>query len=136
MKKITVLYHVEYASLADAKRTAENSPHSVAGLRLHVSLLEEQENVIADDHEEASGSEEEAGAEITIIASGIPLSSSEDAVRYYFENSRRSGGGEVCDIDFTHDGKAVITFTAVESMYTYRPRKQMVDDIILIRFSI
>ena len=101
---------------ADAKRTAENSPHSVAGMCLHVSLLEDQDKIIADDHEEASGSQEDAGAEITIIASGIPLSSSEDSVRYYFENSRRSGGGEVCDIDLSHDGKAVITFNAVEGM--------------------
>ena len=63
---------------ADAKKTAENSPHSVAGMCLHVSLLEDQEKIIADDHEEASGSQEDAGAEITIIASGIPPSSSED----------------------------------------------------------
>ena len=40
-------------------------------------------------------------------------------MRYYFENSRRSGGGEVCDIDLTHDGKAVITFTMVEGMFNY-----------------
>ena len=104
----------------------------MAGLCLHVSLLEEPEIVIADGQEEASGLEEDAGTEITIIASGIPPSSSEDSVRYYFENSRRSGGGEVCDIDLTHDGKAVITFVAVEGKYNYRPRKQMVDDIIWI----
>ena len=108
----------------------------MAGLCLHVSLLEEQENGIADDQEEASSSEEDAGAEITIIASGIPPSSSEDAVQYYFENSRRSGGGEVCDIDLTRDGKAVITFTAVEGMFNYCARKQSVDVIILIRLLI
>ena len=113
---------------ADAKKTAENSPHSVAGMCLHVSLLEDQEKIIADDHQEASGSQEDAGAEITIIASGIPPSSSEDSVRYYFENSRRSGGGEVCDIDLSHDGKAVITFNAVEGMNNQCPRKQRRSD--------
>ena len=50
----------------------------MAGMCLHVSLLEDQDKIIADDHEEASGSQEDAGAEITIIASGIPPSSSED----------------------------------------------------------
>ena len=130
---ITIFYHVDFASLADAKRTAENSPHNVAGLCLHVCLLEEQEKIIAHDHEEASGSQEDSGAEITVIASGIPPSSSEDSVRYYFENSRRSGGGDVCDIDFSHDGKAVITFTAVEGMNNYCSHKQSrIDDIISI----
>lgn len=104
----------------------------MASLCLQVSLLEELENGSADDQEGTSRSEE---GTITIIASGISPSCSEDAVRYYFENSRRSGGGEVCDIDLTHDGKAVITFTMVEGMSNYCPHKQKVHDMILILFS-
>ena len=96
----------------------------MAGLCLHVSLLEEHEKIILDDIEKTSGSQEDAGFEITILASGIPPSNSEDSVRYYFENSRRSGGGEVCDIDLSPDGKAVITFTDVEGMNNYCPGKQ------------
>lgn len=102
--------------IADAKRTAENSPHNVAGLCLHVSLLDEQEIGISDDREGTSRSEGDASDEtdITIIASGISPSTTMDAVQYYFENSRRSGGGEICDIDLTDDGKFVITFTEVD----------------------
>lgn len=102
--------------LADAKRTAENSPHSVAGLRLYVSLYEEPEINVADDHEGTRRLKEDSNEEtdITIIASGILPSTTEDAVRFYFENSRRSGGGEICEIDSTDDGTFVITFAMVE----------------------
>lgn len=88
----------------------------MAGQCLYVSLLEEQETDISDDGKGTDGSEENASDEtdIAIIASGISPSTTEDAVRYYFENSRRSGGGEICDIDLTDDGKFAITFTKVE----------------------
>ena len=125
---------MKYASLADAKRAAENSPHNVAGLCLHVSVFDDQEKGSADDHEGASRSEGDTSddADITIVASGISPDSSEDTVRYYFENSRRSGGGEVCDIDLTHDGEAVITFTMVEGMFNYCRHKQKIDYMISI----
>ena len=98
----------------------EHSPHDVAGLRLHVSLHEpesvREDDVMDIDHEGNSMVEDSSeSSRITIIASGISPSTTEDAVRNYFENSRRSGGGEVCDIDFNSDeGNAVITFTEVE----------------------
>ena len=106
----------------------------MAGLCLHVSVLDEQEEGSANDHEGASRLEGDTSndADITIVASGISPYSSEDTVRYYFENSRRSGGGEVCDIDLTHDGKAVITFTMVEGMFNYCRHKQKVDKMISI----
>ena len=52
-------------------------------------------------------------------------------MRYYFENSRRSGGGEVCDIDVTHDGKAVITFTMVEGMFNYCTMKATIQTVMV-----
>ena len=105
-------------TILDARRIVEHSPHNFAGLSLHVSLFEEADPEDSDmdlDYEETrmdEGSTDSTG--ITIIASGMAPSTMKDAVRNYFENSRRSGGGEVCDLSFTDDGDALITFSEVE----------------------
>ena len=55
-------------------------------------------------------------ANITIIVSGtLP---SEDTLRHYFENSRRSGGGEVLEL-YINDGVATITLTDVTGKIKY-----------------
>ena len=43
-------------------------------------------------------------------------------MRYYFENSRRSGGGEIRDIDVDVDGNIVITFAEVQGTSTSRTK--------------
>ena len=89
-------------------RTVESSPHKVGGLSLDVSLLEEEDDAPLDTEDETSVEE----ANITIIVSGtLP---SEDALWNYFENERRSGGGEVLKMDYTDEGDAVITFAEVK----------------------
>ena len=94
--------------ILDAARTAENSPHKVGNLSLDVSLLEEEEDAPLDTEDEQSVEEEK----ITIIVSGtLP---SKDALWNYFENERRSGGGEVLEMDYTDKGDAVITFAEVK----------------------
>lgn len=56
-------------------------------------------------------------ANITIIVSGtLP---SEDTLRHYFENSRRSGGGEVLELYFNDEGDATITLTDVTGKIKY-----------------
>ena len=93
--------------ILDAIRTVEHSPHILSGASLQVSLFEEfeDENLDEEDMDEN---------DITIIVSGILSSTSEDAVINYFENSRRSGGGEVSNTHFTDNGEAIITFTEVK----------------------
>ena len=88
----------------------DNSPHTVSGLRLDVSLVEEREDELANNYEDNNTMSD---GSIAIIVSGIS-SSTHDSVRYYFENSRRSGGGAISDIFFAEDGDARITFQEVK----------------------
>lgn len=95
--------------VSDAIRTVEHSPHMLSGASLQVSLFEEFEDKNHDDLEENIDEND-----ITVIVSGISPSTTEDAVINYFENSRRSGGGEVSNIDSTDEGAAIITFLEVK----------------------
>lgn len=36
----------------------------------------------------------------------------------YFENSRRSGGGEVYNVDYNDNGEPVLTFLEVKGMFS------------------
>ena len=89
----------------------DNSPHTVSGLRLDVSLVEEREDELANNYEDNNTMSD---GSIAIIVSGISSSTTHDSVRYYFENSRRSGGGVISDIFFAEDGDARITFQEVK----------------------
>lgn len=97
----------------------QHTPHNLSGACLSVSLYEEFEEETADDSEVNTEDHEE---KITIIVSGISPSTTEDAVCNYFENSRRSGGGDVHKIDHKVDGDAVVTFLGVKGMpITFKP---------------
>lgn len=89
----------------------DNSPHTVSGLRLDVSLVEEREDELANNYEDNNTMSD---GSIAIIVSGISSPITNDSVRYYFENSRRSGGGAISDIFFAEDGDARITFYEVK----------------------
>ena len=105
-------------SISDAIRTVEHSPHTLSGASLQVSLFEEFEDENPDDFDENTVGEK-SGADkndIIIIVSGILPSTSEDAIVNYFENSRRSGGGEVSNCHYTDDGEAIISFHEVKGM--------------------
>ena len=54
---------------------------------------------------------------LTIIVSGLRSTTTKDTVLYYFQNSRRSGGGEVLNVDFNEQGDAVVTFQEVKGTY-------------------
>jgi len=105
-------------SISDAFRTVEHSPHTLSGASLQVSLYEEFEDENPDDFDENTVGEDGCADEndTIIIVSGILPSTSEDAVVNYFENSRRSGGGEISNVDYTADGEAIITFLEVKGM--------------------
>ncbi|XP_078364642.1 protein mono-ADP-ribosyltransferase PARP14-like isoform X2 [Oculina patagonica] len=102
---------VTFESPHDAIRTVEHSPHLLSGASLQVSLFEEFEDEHHDDLEENIDEND-----ITIIVSGISPSTTEDAVINYFENSKRSGGGDVSNIEITDDGETMITFPEVKDL--------------------
>ena len=105
-------------SISDAIRTVEHSPHTLSDASLQVSLFEEFEDENPDDFDENTVGEDSLVDEddIIIIVSGILPSTSKDAIENYFENSRRSGGGEVSNFHYTDDGEAIISFSEVKGM--------------------
>ena len=106
-------------SISDAIRTVEHSPHTLSGASLQVLLFETLEDENPDDFEENKLGEDSCADEnnIIIIVSDILPSTSEDAIVNYFENSRRSGGGEVSNFHYTDNGEAIITFLEVKGMH-------------------
>ena len=92
-------------SISDAIRTVEHSRHTLSGASLQALLFE-----VGED----GGCTYEN--DIIIIVSGMLPSTSELAILNYFENSRRSGGGEVSNIHYTDDGEAIISFSEVKGM--------------------
>lgn len=79
------------------------------GLSLDVTLFSEEEQSLVLNAERPE-SDDEAG--ITIVVSGdLP---SEDALLNYFENARRSGGGEVLNMDYNDEGDVAIKFAEVK----------------------
>ena len=101
--------------ISDAIRAVEHSPHTLSGVSLQVSLYEETEDGCHDNFDENTVGKDGSN-DIIIIVRGILPSTSEDAVVNYFENTRRSGGGKICNIDYTEDGEAIITFLEVKGM--------------------
>ena len=99
------------STFLDAERTINHSSHVLSEEKLQVSLFVE-ENESAVEFDENEDLDKEGG--ITIIASGILSSTSKDTVILYFENSRRSGGGDVFDVHYNDKGEVVITFSEVK----------------------
>ena len=91
--------------------------------------MEEDES--ADEFGENEGEDQDLDEEdsITIIVSDIPSSTSEDAVTFYFENSRRSGGGDVSEIHYKDKGEAVITFSEVKGTQCLSLKVFLVTDL-------
>ena len=53
-----------------------------------------------------------------IKVSKIPEGSSEDSIRFFFENKRKSGGGDIEDLDYDMENHtAIITFEEDEGLY-------------------
>ena len=54
----------------------------------------------------------------TIELNGLAPITTEDSIRNFFENTRRSGGGDIDSVEFNpEDGFAVITFMSAESEF-------------------
>ena len=60
--------------------------------------------------------EEEVGQSRTIEVSGLASTTTKDGIKNFFENTRRSGGGEIDGVEFfVHKRCAVVTFVLAES---------------------
>lgn len=80
----------------------------MSGLSLDVTLFAEEEQSLVLNAEQPESDDE---ANITIFVSGdLP---SRDLLLNYFENARRSGGGEVLDMYYNDEGDVAITFAEV-----------------------
>lgn len=56
----------------------------------------------------------------SVLVTGLPDNTSEDTILYYFENSKRSGGGEVSKVDFNPEQKrAVVHFLDSEGTFDH-----------------
>ena len=54
----------------------------------------------------------------TIELNGLAPTTTEDSIRNFFENTRRSGGGDIDSVEFNpEEGVAVITFMSAESEF-------------------
>ena len=54
----------------------------------------------------------------TIELNGLAPTTTEDSIRNFFENTRRSGGGDIESVEFnSEEGFAVITFMSAESEF-------------------
>ena len=63
---------------------------------------------------------EEAQESRVIEVHGLAATSTNDSILMFFENTRRSGGGEVEHVDYTPEkGIAVVTFVNAESKLAY-----------------
>ena len=86
-----------------AQSVLKHDRHILNGATLHVSreLLDNAENTSK-----------------TIQITGLTAQSTEDSIRNYFENERRSGGGEVEAVTFRpEENMALVTFKDVEGEF-------------------
>ena len=88
---------------AVAQSVIKHDQHILNGATLHVSLE------LLDNAENTSK---------TIQITGLTAQSTEDSIRNYFENERRSGGGEVEAVTFLpEENVALVTFKDVEGEF-------------------
>ena len=86
-----------------AHSVVKHNQHILNGATLHVGLD------LLDNAENTSK---------TIQITGLTAQSTEDSIRNYFENERRSGGGEVEAVTFLpEENVALVTFKDVEGEF-------------------
>ena len=104
----------------DAKRFMEHKPHVLDKHYIDVSWLEEKESTEETAnvaYRESAARKAEPEKTLTISVSGFSPCTTKDAVRNYFKNVRRSGGGEIKKLDYsTEECVAEITFLQVAGL--------------------
>ena len=106
----------------DAERVVGHKPHVLDKLHIDVSWLEEEESGSTEDagnvvDREGAARTPEPERTLTFYVSGFSPRTTEDTVRHYFENVRRSGGGEITELNYsTEECVAEITFLQVAGL--------------------
>ena len=106
----------------DAKRVVEHKPHQLDKLHIDVSWVDEEESGPTEEagnvvDRESAARIPEPERTLTFSVSGFSPRTTEDTVRHYFENVRRSGGGEITELNYsTEECVAEITFLQVAGL--------------------
>ena len=107
-------------SVADA---VTKRKHELDGNALHVTKpppkkarKSESDDQKSDDYE----STQSKVARRTIIVEGVTKSTSEELLRMLFESTRRTGGGEIEDMEYQPESeRATITFQSEDGRFDY-----------------
>lgn len=91
------------------KCVLKKSPHKLNGQAVEVEecCVKSPQDV----NKSATTTEGGQPSKLIVKVEEIPTSISSDSLLYYFENRKRSGGGEIQNIDYKGAGVAIITFT-------------------------
>ena len=93
--------------LAVANTVLQKDMHVLDGATLKVT---------ASNNTRCLSDREEAQESRVIEVRGLSAATTKDSISMFFENTRRSGGGEVEHVDYTpEEGIAVVTFVKAES---------------------
>ncbi|XP_065184537.1 protein mono-ADP-ribosyltransferase PARP14-like isoform X2 [Sycon ciliatum] len=116
----TNIAHVKFESAETATRVSQRE-HQFKGVEMTVAILVAEEPAAVEE------------PSATILVSALPENVDEDDLEMYFDNKKRSGGGDVSRVEMASDGtEALVTFTdpAVAASVCERPshviRKQRV----------
>ncbi|KAL9974244.1 hypothetical protein ACROYT_G011259 [Oculina patagonica] len=112
----------------NALRTVQHSPHKLETSCLDVSLFEATKDELPVQDLGQSKEKEDSSDQtnITIVVSGILPS--QEALSDYFENKRKSGGGEISEMVFNDEGNAVISFAEVKDLKRLLEGPHFIDD--------
>ena len=91
----------------------EHKEHKLDGASLNVVFGKSEHNVISEE----TGSCDSRIVEVT----GLAAITTEDAICNYFENTRRSGGGEVESVEMKRESNtAIVTFKESQGVVVIR----------------
>ena len=108
MKK-NLTTNLSMSSLLVLKTVLQRRQHCLDGASLAVKVgVPTAEQTDQEDMEDSR----------TIELNGLAPTTTEDSIRNFFENTRRSGGGDIDSVEFnSEEGFAVITFMSAESEF-------------------
>ena len=102
---------MKFVTLKATKSILRQGKHTLDGATLIVTARSPE----VESHNDGISQESR-----TIEVTGISTTTTREAILNFFENKKRSGGGDVESVDHNSDqGTAVITFTTAESKLRY-----------------
>ena len=102
---------MKFVTLKATKSILRQGKHTLDGATLIVTARSPE----VEPHNDGISQESR-----TIEVTGISTTTTREAILNFFENKKRSGGGDVESVDHNSDqGTAVITFTTAESKLRY-----------------